>query len=288
MDYTKNTVYLFVPFVLGKRDDFNAIIAALDKSDGWRLVHDDILYMFKYVSDKLDSSNRSCQCFHYQLCDKARLRLGLATETDWFSTIAHKFHGREEPIRLQLLSVQLYCFKTSVGILAFRVHLEKDDPLWVANAEYHLKKVSREQLFLEGCAHSVTMLELSERIVEDLKGVSCIKFFDFANPTRERSNILTYLEVEPQESYQKELYFLSRCYSDGFLFPEHGNHGSESSWIPSEDTVWGISAEACVCLVCPERGNKTFVRGTFLKTLTRNIYLCMCCCCIKNTFFICC
>ena len=266
MEYQRNTAYLFVPFSFGKQADFNNIVTALDKSESWETVHDEIIYMLKYVADKIDSRNpRSCLCFHYQLNEGKRANYGLATAEDWFSTKMHRYLGKDISIRFQILSVQIYCFKTTVGILAFKIHFENDDPFWIANAEYHLKKVSRELLFLDGQEQATTLLQMSNLLVKELKQKTNIQFFYYSNPSTERANVLTYLEVEPKGSYKKELFYLRRCYSDGFLYAENELLDAEEIYIPSKDTIWGISPEAAVCLTCPGYGREGFLRGTFYK-----------------------
>lgn len=266
MSYLKNTSYIFVPFIFKKQGDFDFLVGRLDSSDSWVQIHDEIVYMLKYVADKIDSCNkRSCQCFHYRLNDLKREQLGLGTDHDWFSTVPHPFQGQNENILFQILNVQLYCFRTTVGIVAFQIHLEKDDPFWLANAQYHLKKVSREKIFLGGPSNATTMLDISKALTSEFASVSEFSFFYYSNPSTERANVLTYLEVERRESYRKELFYLRRCYSEGFLYVEDSKAEAEEIYTPSKDTIWGISPEAAVCLVCPEFGREAFIRNTFYK-----------------------
>ena len=254
----------FFSFVYSKHADFNSLIKALDESERWEQVHDEIVYMLKYVADKIDSYNKkTCQCFHYVLKETNRAQFGLASESDWFSTTPHSFRGEDTPIRFQLLNVQLYCFSTTVGIIAFKVHFEHDDPFWVSNAQYHLKKVSREEIFSTTDAPGTTMLNLSQKLVSELSQISEIKFFYYANPSTERANVLTYLEVDPKDNYKRELFYLRRCYSEGFIFAENEKLDADEIYIPSKDTVWGISPEAAVCLACPSYGRQKFIQGTF-------------------------
>lgn len=266
MSSLKNTSYIFIPFIFKKQADFNPLIEALNSSDSWEQIHDEIVYMFKYVADKIDSHNKEmCQCFHYQLKDSYRDKFDLATKDEWFSISTH-LHGEQEKNALfRILSVQIYCFSTTVGIIAFKIHLEKDDPFWVSNVQYHLKKVSREKIFHENPAESTTMLDISKKLVSEFSAISNITFFYYANPSTERANVFTYLEVEPQENYKKELFYLRRCYSDGFIYVENSKLDEEEIFIPSKDTVWGISPEAAVCLVCPGCGRERFIRETFYK-----------------------
>lgn len=266
MSNLKNTSYFFVPFVYNKHADFNSLINALDESELWEQVHDEIVYMLKYVADKIDSYNKeTCQCFHYVLKESGRTQFGLESENDWFYTVPHSFREKEAPIRFQLLNIQLYCFSTTVGMIAFKVHLEQDDPFWVSNAQYHLKKVSRETIFAADNVPGTTMLEIAQNLVSELSQISEIKFFYYANPSTERANVLTYLEVDPKDDYKRELFYLRRCYSEGFIFAENEKLDADEIYIPSKDTVWGISPEAAVCLACPGFGRQKFIQGTFYK-----------------------
>lgn len=266
MHNLKNTSYIFVPFMYDKQTNFKALVAAFSSSGLWKQVHDEIAYMFKYVADKIDSYDETaCQCFHFELMDSCRVMFELATENDWFSTQPHSFRGSNDSIRFRIMNIQLYCFSTTVGIIAFKIHFEKDDPFWVANAQYYLKKVSREKIFLEDSAKATTILNISKNLVSKFTALSKIDFFYYANPSTERANILTYLEVEPQESYRKELFYLRRCYSDGFIYIENDKIDEEEIFFPTKDTVWGISPEAAICLVCPGYGREQFLRGTFYK-----------------------
>ena len=51
MEYMKNTSYFFVPFKYEKYERFKDLTRMLDESDSWELVHDEIIYMMKYVAD---------------------------------------------------------------------------------------------------------------------------------------------------------------------------------------------------------------------------------------------
>lgn len=58
---------------------------------------------------------------------------------------------------------------------------------------------------------------------------------------------------------------MRRCYSDGFIYIENDKIDEEEIFFPTKDTVWGISPEAAICLVCPGYGREQFLRGTFYK-----------------------
>lgn len=149
--------------------------------------------------------------------------------------------------------------------MAFQINLENDDPFWVSNAQYHLKKVSREKISCKNVTTTKTLLDISKDLVSEFLAISKFSFFYYANPSTERANVLTYLVVEPQDDYKKELFYLRRCYSDGFIYTEDDKLDEKEIFIPSKDTTWGISPEAAVCLVCPKHGSEKFLRETFYK-----------------------
>lgn len=266
MDSLKNTSYFFVPFVYDNQTKFDRLVSSLDASELWEPVYDEIFYMLKYVADKIDSRNKKmCQCFHYILNDSLREEFGLGKQDDWFSTFVHSYHNTDEIIRFQILDIQLYCFSTTVGIIAFKIHLERDDPFWVAHAQYYLKKVSREKIYLNDKTAPTTFLELSKELTKNLSGADNFSFFYYANPSTERANVFTYIEVEPKDDYKHELFYLRRCYSEGFIYAENEKLDADEIYIPSKDTVWGISPEAAVCLACPDFGREAFIRKTFYR-----------------------
>ena len=130
MDYLKNTSYIFIPFNFSDPADFKRLIDEFDKSILLKKTNDKILYMLKYVSDKINSNDKeSCQCFHYEITDYARNELNLATKDDWFTTKEIVEEGkskqREEEYRFKILSIQLYCFSTTVGIFAFKIYFRR-------------------------------------------------------------------------------------------------------------------------------------------------------------------
>lgn len=265
MNYLKNTSYIFIPFTFEKRNQFAAIDATLSNSQAWTPIQDEIMYMLKYVADKMDSEDREkCQCFHYDVKENVRKKMGLATSEEWYTTEQHIYKGGEEKFRFQILGVQLYSFSTTVCIMAFKIHFEKDDPMWISSAQYYLKKVSREKIRLENDTEdSFTFLDMSKRLVDECTSITKFDFFYYANPSTERSNMFTYLEVDQQDSYQKELFYLRNCYNEGFMYFEDDQLDKEELYIPSPDTMWGISSEAAICLVSPEKEREQFIQNIF-------------------------
>jgi len=263
-----NTSYIFIPFRYDDPAHFSYMTDSLEKNRNWVQVKDEILYMLKYVADKLDSDDRrNCQCFHFELSDTARARFNIAALDAWCSTEAHEYQGEPVTYRFRLQNIHLYNFSTTVCMFAFQLVFESDDPLWISSALYNLKKVSRERITMAGDAEgpTTTLLEIAKKLIAQNSDGTSYDFFFYANPMTERSNVLTYIEVEPKDDYKYELYYLRRCYSDGFLYAENKELDDQELYAPSQDILWGISPEASVCLSCPKLGREAFIHGTFYK-----------------------
>ena len=141
----KNISYFFIPFIYENNDQFTTLINGLDTSELWEKHHDEIKYMLKYVADKINSEDKkNCQCFHYELQENGRIKAGIPSEEEWLSTREHSFKKKMVNFRFRLLGIHLYCFSTTVCIMAFKVQFKENDPFWIAEAQYYLKKASRE------------------------------------------------------------------------------------------------------------------------------------------------
>jgi len=69
----KNTSYFFVPFKYEKYERFKDLTRMLDESDSWDLVHDEIIYMMKYVADKLDNRSSVCAFIMNGMAEKEKI-----------------------------------------------------------------------------------------------------------------------------------------------------------------------------------------------------------------------
>lgn len=257
-----NTSYIFIPFTFSKEISFLSFVKMIEDSDSWTIIHDEIIYMLKFIADKFDSyDTKNCQCFHFGFVPDNYSNIVTISDNGKYYTGTHKYKGEDIRFGFKINGIQLYCFSTSVCIMAFRITSDVSDPLLLSSELYNLKKVSKEKIYINDS--STTMLDIAKAILADFSKKIQLDFFYFANPSTERANILTFLEVEPQDSYRYELFYLRRCYSDGFLYAENEKLDSEEIFTPSKDTVWGISPEAAICLACPGFGRGSFILGKF-------------------------
>lgn len=275
MSVQSNASYFFIPFQLQEPLDFLETVRRLDRSDCWTPVGERILYFMKYVSDKLDTGDpEHCQCFRFCLNPEARGRFGLSEPDSVYHIEPLRHVAEQETYPFYLGDVELFCFRTSVCILAIQVSFLKNDPIHISSGQFYLKKVAKEKVYPQNGTGSFTFLELARRLMDTLgEKVPPVPFF-FANPGSERANVFSRLEVPPQEDYDRELFYLRRCYSEGYLYQPDPELDAREIYRPAQDTVWGMSAEAAVCLVCPERGKEQFLRGAFYRNF-KSQYLLM-------------
>ncbi len=271
MEKKENSSYIFIPFIFDKPADFRSLVKDLNASSDWSLVEDEILYMLKYVADKINSRDlENCRCFHYMLTEEGAEKNSLFFGEDAiYTTEEHKYCGSPTRFGFRILDVQLFVFSTSVGIVSFHVKYENDEPLWVSSAQYSMKKVSRERICRCGTTDSFTMLGKAWEILYNLNTSYCFNFFYYSNKGTERANVLTLLEVSPQEDYTRELYYLRRCYHDGFVYTEKPELDKKEIHYSAQNILWGISPEAAVCLVCPGEKDKKFFHSTFCTNFSR-------------------
>ena len=96
--------------------------------------------MLKYVSAKFDCEKPDkCHCFHYELNRKFDSE---------FETDEYMFCGEMVKFGFKINGVHLYCFRTGVVVFAVRVEFKDSNPYYISAAEYHLKKASREKIYI--------------------------------------------------------------------------------------------------------------------------------------------
>ena len=264
----ENKSYMFIPFILERGeppDAFRPLVEKVGKSRNWVQQTDEVRYMYKYVSDKFDCRNpKQCQCFHYRLEETSRGKIGIPEPGDRCRLEElQMYHGHQEYFGFYILEIHLYLFSTSVGIVAFKLRFEKNNPLWIASAQYYLKKAARQMICTDGGGEeATTVLALSRKMMSEFGEENDFDFFFYANEEAERAHFLTFLPVVQKDDYRYELYFLRRGYREGVLYIEDEDSDYDVIHRQSEDVFWGISTEAAVCLVCPELDRTGFIENT--------------------------
>lgn len=263
-DKNRNTSYIFIPFCFEKKDNFREIIKCIDANGSWKLKHDNIKYMFKFVADKFDSKNpERCLCFHYTLENTDYVCSDIFLQNEWICTERHIIENKEQQFKFKINNVHMHCFSTSVGIMAFNVSYESSEPMYVSTAQYFLKKVSREKLFCEKIGKFFTFMELARIFTDEINRNFSMNFFYYSNSGTQRANMLTYIESDYKEDFSDELFYLRKCYASDFPISKSAESEKQGIHKALDSIQWGFSDEAAVCIACPEKGREGFVKNTF-------------------------
>ena len=142
-----NTSYIFIPFTFSKEISFLSFVKMIEDSDSWTIIHDEIIYMLKFIADKFDSyDTKNCQCFHFGFVPDNYSNIVTISDNGKYYTGTHKYKGEDIRFGFKINGIQLYCFSTSVCIMAFRITSDVSDPLMLSAELYNLKKVSKEKI----------------------------------------------------------------------------------------------------------------------------------------------
>ena len=277
-----NISYIFIPFRYKEKKNTKSLLTALELDRQWQRTDDKIQYMLKYVADKIEGKEYGkSRCDHFILTDQAMELYGFSGGNNIFYTEKHLFNGTETEFGFEIKSVQMYYFSTSVSILFFQLHfkgeadeeggLSSREMLRISSAQYYLKKVSREHVhqYGENGIKDITFLGLAQKMMEGLNLEGELDFFFYANEGTERANLLTYLEADFSENFEYELFYLRRCYKEDYLYYTDEKQNDREIYTASKNTFWGLSPEAAVCIVCPEKGGEEFLRTRFYKNFNK-------------------
>jgi len=261
----RNSVTLFLPFIDDEENSFDKIRKKITLSNEWQLCKDKIRYMHRYITEKFDTSDQNtCQCFHYKLDNQFREKYNILPADALYVAIEWPKASDPPFFGFYLEDIDIFCFSTEVNIMALRLRFTEQDSYRIAAAEYCVKKVANTSILPadgESKNGSITLQRMAENITKTL--TDSADFFFFANRKSGRANILTYLEVPKKDNYTEELYFMKHAYGSGFHYYETQKAIELENFALTDDVTWGITTEAVVCLVCPERGRKDFLENVF-------------------------
>ena len=276
--YLENFSYIFIPFILQKETDFVEFNRALAKKAMWSVVEDDVRYLHRYVADCLVSRTKPIgNLYHYRLNPQSIGGIPLWINDRCYRTTPKKYKGETGVgFDFQISDVELFSFNTSVCILAYKLQFQRTDPLYIAAAQYYLRKIDVEPICVtmeDGTEYRQTFIDLSQKLVGDLMHTYPLDFFFYAAPKNERANFLTYIDVPEKKNYDKELFYLRWCYHDEFPFDEEENAGDCVNYAANANTHWGISSSAAACLVNRTEKRKEFLEKVFQKNFMQQYLL---------------
>lgn len=277
-EYLSNFSFVFIPFALDKEGDFATFNQSLAKSTAWTVVQDDVRYLHRYVAECLVSRTKDTgNLCHYRLNPEYAGEVALTLNDYCYRTKPKTYKGEAGvTFDFKIADVELFSFNTSVGVIAFRLQFRKTDPLYIAAAQYYLRKIDKEPVCItqeDGTETCQTFVDLSQRILGKLVSTYAIDFFFYAAPKNPRANFLAYIDMPEQENYDEELFYLRWCYHEGFPFDEEENAGDCTNYKVNDNLRWGISPSAAVCLVNRTAKSKEFLEGTFQKNFLRQYLL---------------
>lgn len=253
----------------------HAFCCSLTKDSGWDTVENEIRYLHKFVSDKLaNHGNKFTNACHLRLKPEFAEKAGIHMNNCKYSTAPQKYKGETVTFDFYILDVQLFCFNTTVCILAIQIRFADNDPFRIAAAQYYLRKISKECITVTSANGRTTeknFIEIAERLFRPQIDVFDLDFFFYASPGTERANFFTYIDVPEKKDYSEELFYLKWCYNDGFVYDELCSYNGDD-YVASSNTVWGISPSAAVCLVNRGNNQREFIEKTF-QTNFQNQYL---------------
>ena len=277
-EYLLNFSYIFIPFALQQETDFAAFNQSLSKDSMWTVVKDDVRYLHRYVADCLVSQTKPTgNLCHYRLDPRRAPEVPLWLNDRCYRTMPKTYKGETGVcFDFRISDVELFSFNTSVGVIAFRLQFERNDPLHIAAAQYYLRKIDAEPICVtleDGTQRLQTFIDISQKLLGELADTYSVDFFFYAAPKNERANFLTYIDMPEQENYDEALFHLRWCYHDGFLFEEECEEGDCTNYVANSHTHWGISSSAAACLVNRTEKSKQFVESTFQKNFMRQYLL---------------
>lgn len=282
MRYYNNLSYIFIPFQMEKEGDYKNFLGEIEwrstspAPSPWDLETDDLSYSFQFFSEKVAGTVEDGSLYeHYRLNRVQREKLGLGKSSDLFITGKHKYLGREVGFRFYLVDAELFCFRTGVGMIAFQISFEKEEPLWVSSALSYIKNASTESISLFGKDTKFKgFLGMAKHLMSSFQDTFPIRYFFYANPGTEIANVLTYGEVPLKDDYRYELFYLRKCYNEEFSYMENTQDSNDQLYNPATDIMWGMSQEASVCLACPRVLRKDYIQKNFFAEFcTRYLFL---------------
>ena len=213
--YLPNFSYLFVPVTTDNGEQFSQFYKRITPENGWNPDKIANRYLHRFVIEKI-SSSESDGGAHFILDSDFASENGLYLGTKWYTLGKKKYKGEDNAdFSFMISNVELFAFSTSICILAFELRFKDNDPKKIAAAQYYLRKISTEQIYLADDTekqNGESFVEISARMLKNASANVPLDFFFYAALHNEKANFLTYIDVPKQKSYDEELFYLKWCY----------------------------------------------------------------------------
>ena len=273
--YQNNSCFIFLPFSFGKGTDFADLCEAFRSSGIWRDAAMHTKYLFRYVSERLQGGNGTeSQAVHFRILEERKEEFGFGEGHLRYVSGRDKNRKQTEAERgeyvFRMIDAEVFLFNTHVGILAIRIQFQENDPLMIASAQFHIKKVSKVVIYTrEGNSpfpdrKTFSFLDIGKLLTDPVDRKYPLAYFFFAQENGERANMLSLIETDHMENCRRDLFYLRRCYErSGFHYVPDEKLEEKEVYYASDDTVWGITEEAAACLICRGMNRSGFLEHEF-------------------------
>lgn len=248
-----NVTFLFLPFRF--LTDTEEAARGLMESSCWECPQLRFKYLFRYVEEKFNGTGGpdTRGCLHFELTGAGRKSAGLPEGDAGFG-----LPGGKGDVSLRLRQVSMDLFRTGVGLLCLEIIMENEEPREAANMLHYLKRagLSRivplqaddEETGTGKRPGAVSVLELAEQILRSSGAPDARFFYHMTDKTRGRASVLTYLRMPDTKNREEEMFFLRYCYGRDFRYYKDEEKEKREIFRTSANYLWGVSAEAAVCL----------------------------------------
>lgn len=245
-----NHSYIFIPISLkGRLLSFSQLQQQLPHEKYWEITKDEILYLYRYITDKMDISRPDdCVYFHMKLSGSALEEAGLGANGKEYSIHPRDEYLFDDHIDFKITNIHLFVFRSLICVAAIQVSFVDNDPLYMATGLYYLKKPNRDHIWIgENDTQKTVQGVLYELLPIQIQ--SSASFFFYLNSGMERSNTMSLTFHHEGSSVEKELYYLKNCYrASGFEYTD-GQRKEDERLITSDDYEWGVTNENLACVI---------------------------------------
>lgn len=281
----RNSSYVFIPFFCNDNFDNDSI------NHIWRIKNQGNRYFLKYIVDKLTHDSSRVCCRPYLMDDEVRNKLGIvhSSRRCYLETRQYAMDG--EPFSFYIGEILLFLFETNIGFLIYKIdHCKEDTHGIIASKNYHLKKIHTTLVYTEkddgtkaalvlGTTAINSLSLLSEYILENTIGSKVEIFFNYAEKSERRSNILTHFNLKLEKklsdtdnsTIEDILFHLKRNYHSEWEIEGASIYKDAEYFKASPYIRWGISSEATVCLTITDP--ETFFVGNSFYDNFHSYYL---------------
>ena len=159
-----NHSYIFIPFKYNENTE--QLTTSILATDNWEQSNCNVLYFYKYITDKMNSSNPE-DCMLYQIClsSEGRKKWGVGPGGEVRTIYPKDAYNYNEEVSFYIDNILLFCFKSSIHVAAVQVSFISGDPLYVATGLYYLKTPDRYHIWYNGSDTGGSLLDFVKNCI---------------------------------------------------------------------------------------------------------------------------